>query len=280
MGFFGKLFGKDDAQDGQAGSGAGQSGGAQPVASNQMQKFYQRAARTNFDWDNGSARALVNEILTAIAPSFGNAMVKEVPDDENIDLRGTFAGSPVRFAIWMSFGTFWAIQMKCANGFAMLEIERDHEKIPKGKDEQDPWSENEERRVFIGKGIFFEGDDDEISAKLASWGAMPESLRARILHDMEAMDINTIRTTHDQVSLHQKPGLGDLPDAQAYMHGCAALMATLRDFITQASSPVQPGPGAASPAWLHRLTCSFCASLFVLNEAQSRCPNCGAAPQA
>ncbi|MBT8493445.1 MAG: hypothetical protein KJO07_10345 [Deltaproteobacteria bacterium] len=278
MGFFDKLFG------GGQKAARGQQDTAVEPAPPRAPDFQRRAQSVDWDWDSPQARALTHEILQAAAPAFQPAQIKEVPDDENIDLRGSFSGSPVRFAVWLSFGTFWAIEMLAQSPIAHFAIERDHEKIPKLKEAHDPWSQQEEQRIFVGKGIFFEGYDDDIAARLALWAQMPPGLQQRVVHDLEALDARTLSVVADRVMLSQTPGFSDLPDPIGYMQGCAALLATVRDWCTQGANPQMAAPpqmtqlGGVGPG--ARMTCSYCSSLFILSAASNTCPNCGAPAQA
>jgi hypothetical protein len=289
MGFFKKLFGGGSEE-------GGEKAGAEPAGEPKEDKHpwpgmlaaakRKEGDRFSFwEWENTTARQAVAQYLTQIAPSFGNAKIKENPDDENVELRGTFDGSPVRFAVWMSFGTFWSIQMRCQEQLPELEIERDHEKIPKEKDEDDPWDEDEERRVFLGKGIFVEGYDAEIEQNLALWSRLPESLQNSIVTEMERLDMRTVRADGQEVSLNVAPGFDDLVDPLDYMTACAQLMAAIRSGAGTAEGAGAGAPAAAQvqavpvAAPAHRLTCAYCTSVFILTVGKNTCPNCGAPAQ-
>jgi hypothetical protein len=301
MGFFASLFGRkkspDDSPSGQ-GADAGDSSSGSVPAKYAWSRRLRRATHAHdfdWDWDNVKARQLVHEVLADAAPRFGGAKIKELPDNENIDLRGTFDGAAIRFAVWMSFGTFWTMEMRCPNRLGRIDIERDHEKIPKHRDDDDPWEENEERRVFLAKGIFFEGSDDDVSKKLETWSKLPETLQARILADMERLDIRAIRSFSEDVSLNQRPALPELEDPIGYMEDCAGLMAAIKSAIAEgdrdpAAEPrvrfrgpveingvrIDPGAVPGSAGAHERFTCKFCSSVFLLAAASHKCPNCGA----
>jgi len=253
--------------------------------------------RDGFDWEYESApaRALVNQLLAQAAPLFGNAHVKERPDDGHIELRGTYGGAPIRFAIWMSFGTFWAIEMQCDNRLGEIEIERDHEKIPTKEDPQDPWSKDETRRIFLARGIFAEGRYD-VEEKIAIWSKVPAATQAMLLEQMEALDARRLNARSD-VSLSVRPGLRDLDDPIAYMQSCARVLDELKNAIAQGDRdptafpkvqirgnvvingvPVEAGAlgQAASVPTAPPRTCKYCSSIFLLAVDKSACPNCGA----
>jgi hypothetical protein len=270
MGFFKRLFGggsRDDAPD--------------ETLSPWQQKLSAAKQRTDVDdrfWDfrNAGARELVVELLTDMAPSFESAKIKEDPDDRHIDLRGYYEGAPVRFTIWMRFGKFWRIAMRSSNPLGTIDIARDHDKIPKEKDPTDPWSENEERRVFLGKGIFVEGHDPAIEETLSAWSRLPDALRTRILEDMERLDMDALRVYDEETSLHVEPGLDELDDPIAYMTSCAELLASIKDAVSDRPPGAEEQQGVAAARPSHALTCAYCSSLFILAAGHNTCPNCGA----
>jgi hypothetical protein len=230
----------------------------------------------------------VHEILQHAAPRFGNAKVKEVPDKEHIDLRGTYEGAPIRFAVWLSFGTFWSIEMLCTSGLGNFAIERDLEKVPTVEDANDPFAKKETRRIFVAKGIFFQGDDADMAANLQRWDRMPEALQTRILREMSELDINSIRMNRDSVWIHQSPGFRDLPDGIGYMEACASLMAALKQVAPiEVRSPApqptrQPLPAEAThaPSVGREFPCGYCHSIYWMSPTRTHCPNCGAPPSA
>jgi hypothetical protein len=284
MGVFDFLFGKKEASEESELAASGEdaptgAGAPGPVSWQDRLGQITRADDWDWDWDNPRARQLVNEFLGECAPHFGNAKVKEMPDDGNIELRGTFEGAPIRFSIWMSFGSFWAIEMRSSENLAELYVERDHEKIPKHKDEDDPWDEDEERRVFVAKGIYFEGGDEEIAHKLAGWAKVPDALQDRILADMERLDCNIVRAYGNEIGVHQRPGLPDLEDPIAYMEDCARLMTEIRTAAPRAADASAAAVEHAGHGPVNQITCAFCSTTFLQTPARTNCPNCGAPPK-
>jgi hypothetical protein len=300
MGFFDFLTGKKDKQNQPTPAAGGAPPPKQAAMSAWKAELQAAKKQEGFDWDfkSAPARQLVTGLLTRAAPVFGGGQVKELPDDGNIDLRGSYDGAPVRFAIWMSFGSFWAIEMLCENRIGELEIQRDHDKIPKGKDASDPWSKDEERRVFVAKGIFVEGRDQEVAEKLGVWSKLPDALRENVVTEMERLNMNAVRSYTNNVSFNVKPKLRDLDDPIEYMTACARLLAELKNALAQGDRAplvggvqirgnvqingvtvqpnVAPDAGAAAVA-MTPLTCKYCSSLFILAAGKNACPNCGAA---
>lgn len=277
MGLFDFLFGRkrdDDLTEAPASVPTG------PLPWRERLELARGEEDFDWDWGNAGAHRLVHGVLEEAAPRFGNdggpARIKEVPDDENIDLRGTHDGAPIRFAVWMSFGNFWTIEMRVPELGVAMDLERDHEKIPKRRDEADPFDDDEGVRVFVARGIFFEGDEDDVEAALATWSRIDASARERILQDMEALDVTTLMCHGTSLNLNQRPGLTDLDDPIAYMERCAAFLAGVRDAL--AGLGAAPDAPVETTVITGRVTCSYCSSRFIQTPVAQNCPNCGAAP--
>ena len=280
MGIFDRLFGRKQAAE----TSVAEAAASPAVPASWKQRFAAAASVDNFDWSWGNARAhaVVHEFLGEARPSFGTpdrpAKIKERPDDEHIDLRGNYDGAPIRFAVWMSFGSFWTIEMKVPMSFHALDLERDLEKMPKVGDEEDPFDEDEERRVFVGKGVFFEGSDEDVARKLSVWQALAETDRDAIIEGMGRVDARALYYAGESIILNQTPALWELEEPIAYMRACGDLMIRLRDAYAEAELPsadlVEPATLATA-----RISCRYCSSLYFLSPGHPRCPNCGAPAQ-
>jgi hypothetical protein len=286
MGIFDRLFGKkkqDAEEEAQVDAEEeAQASVAEPAAAKTWKQRFEAAARApNFDWEWGNAPAhkIVHEFLSEAAPDFGTpdkpAKIKERPDDENIDLRGSYDRSPIRFAVWMSFGSFWTIEMKVPMNQNVIALERDLEKVPKAGDEDDPFDDDEERRVFVGKGVFLEGDDEDIARKLELWRALPEDARDAIVEGMSDVDARALYYAGESIILSQTPGLPDLDDPVGYMRACGDLLVKLRDAVGGADFPELMAETPAAGAGMG-VACKYCSSLYFLSPGHPRCPNCGA----
>jgi hypothetical protein len=271
MGIFRSIFGDKKSQEEAAST---------PEAK-LAEDLYKRAKNMNWGWDQPQARALAHEILNHAAPRFDNAKVKEIPDDKHIDLRGRYDGAPVRFAVWMTFGSFWAIEMLCKSRRHGFKIERDHEKIPSVQDADDPFAQKETRRIFIAKGIFFEDSFGRMEKSLDIWEDMPDEVQDRILEDMERLDISSIYIHEDSISLHQGPGFKKLPDGIGYMESCAQLMAVLKNLSPSTSKNGDTPTAQESTHHPGReFSCHYCHSIYWMTAIRTHCPNCGAPPSA
>lgn len=285
MGFFDFIFGRKSSEDadGQPSSGGAASSGPMPWPARLAQA--KRSEDFGWDWGNVHAHRVTHSILEDAAPLFGTAerpaKIKELPDDENIDLRGTCEGSPIRFAVWMSFGSFWTIELRVDGVGASFELERDEEKVPKHGDDDDPFAEDDGLRVFVGKAIFVEGSERTVAEKLAVWEAIPEPLQETILAEMAALDARRVDARGNAITLNQRPGLNELDDPVAYMRRCAAFLVALRDGLPSApiGASASSDTTAVPPVAHVRISCAYCSSKFLQTPSHQNCPNCGAAPQ-
>ena len=178
---------------------------------------------------------------------------------------------------------FHAIEMKIDDTGHTFELQRDHSQIPKGKvDDDDPWDDDEDRRVFVGKGIFAEGDDDEIKATLTAWGRLKTKTKESLLTAMETLDISVIQLFDEEIMVCSESDLTEEEDPAAYLESLAEMMLLLEELASKKKRlkdddeydfPTDvPGVGP----WA-QMTCEFCGSYFFLTLDKHTCPNCGAA---
>ena len=176
----------------------------------------------------------------------------------------------------MSFGSFWSIEMRVGAWTHMFSLERDHEKIPNHRDADDPWSDEEDRRVFVGKGIFFEGSDEDVAAKLDLWRQFPEDDREHIMQQMEALHVRSLSYIHNRIGINETRSLDELPDPRAFLRDCACLMTDLHKLAGAGSFERSP---SAAPEPVLRITCGYCSTMWMSSPRHINCPNCGAPPR-
>lgn len=289
MGFLDFLSGKKKSSAPTDQPPAAPAAPAPPPSAWQAQ--LQAAQKADFHWDfkNAAARALVTQLLAQAAPVFGAGHVKEMPDDDAIELRGTFDGAPIKIVVSMDFGSINKFEVMCDNRIGYFILHRDHEKIPQPGDNADPWSAGDERRIFIAKGIFVEGSDAAVAEALARWSALPGPVQAHVLAGMEQLGLYMITVMPKNVMLVRGESLKNLDDPIAYMQTGARMIADLASAVGHGApvGAVAAGPAvvavAAGPAVvaapavdLTPITCKFCSSLFILTLGHTSCPNCGA----
>lgn len=243
--------------------------------------FRERARNASWSWGCPESRALTIEILEDASPRFRKAKIVERPDEEVIDLRAKYGGARVRFSVWMKFH---AIEMKIDDTGHTFELSRDLTQVPKGKVDDDPWADEEDQRVFVGKGIFTEGDEDEIGSTLTAWGRLKTATQESILSAMETLHISEIQLYDEDIMLCSESDLTEEDDPAEYLEQLAQTMLLLEELAKKKNRLKDneeddhkkfsgiPGKGP----WT-QVTCEFCSSFFFLTLDKHFCPNCGAA---
>jgi hypothetical protein len=244
------------------------------------------------DLSDAKQWALCEQLLGDIAPAFDNPKIKKLPDDDEIELRARLGDLPVRINFEVDMG--WVRpEMKISNRTGELQLERDHENTPMEKDADDDWADEDELRVFVAKGIFAEGGEEEINQTLSTLGALPEAMRTELLTEMERLRLSRMYAFVDSMSAGFDPNHYEMNDPVRDVIAAAQLMQKLAGTLSQGSA----GAGAAAPgefqdvedgeldmrgggfapaAAVQRVKCKYCSTLFVLGTT-SNCPNCGAA---
>ncbi len=290
MGFFSSLFGKKEKQVDEAGGAAPASAAAAAPGGSWARRLQQAYAEMD---DDEQKWALCEELLGELAPRIEGAKIKKIPDDDEIELRGRMGDTPVKVNLEVDMG--WVRpEMKITNRTGELQLERDHEKIPQQRDPDDDWSDDDELRVFAAKGIFVEGDEEEVNETLGTLGQLPGGTGAELLAAMERLRINTVYAYRDSLSFNSGPNLQDMADPIAHIADLLAIMKKLADALASGERDMAGEPkvritgaveingqriaptagGFVAPAVV-RVQCEYCSTLFVLGTV-SNCPNCGA----
>ncbi len=285
MGLFDKLFGKKkdaDAED----TGVGEA--APPASSTWASRL-----KGYWDMEDEERWPLCEALLADIAPQLENGKIKKLPDDDEIELRARVGGTPVRINFEVDMG--WVNpEMKIANRIGEIQLERDHEKIPQERDADDDWADEDELRVFAAKGIFVEGDDDEVNQTLGTLGALPAELSQKLLAEMERLRMSRFYAFSESMSVGFQPNNYEMADPVQNILDGVRLMKEVADALASggrdmAAEPkvvirghveiggqvVAPTEGVHQAAAIGRVKCTYCSTLFV-PAAEPRCPNCGA----
>ena len=287
MGFFDRLLGKkteDTGDDTQP---------AEPPPSSPSSANWARRLKGYWEMDDEDRWPLCEGLLSDIAPHLDGAKLKKLPDDDEIELRARIGGTPVRINFEVDMG--WVRpEMKITNRVGTVELERDHEKIPQGRDPDDDWADEDELRVFVARGIYVEGDESDVDETLGSLGALPPALGQRLLGEMERLEMSRFHAFSDHMSVGFKPNNYEMADPVQHILDGVRLMKEMADALAtgerdMASEPkviirgnvvidgvqVQPTQSAHVAPAVSRVKCGYCSTLFVLGTA-SNCPNCGA----
>ena len=82
-----------------------------------------------YEWDpfeDEANQAFARGVLEDVSHAFGDNAKIVLSEDDKLELRGRYEGRPIRFVVWLAFGSFWRIEMQLENGID-LRVRRDPE---------------------------------------------------------------------------------------------------------------------------------------------------------
>lgn len=224
-----------------------------------------------WEWEDDRKRDVGFEFLDEVARSFESAKVKETTDEDDVEVRGRIQDVPIRLKYEMDMG--WvSLEMKCQSPFDELQLEWDPEKIPVHGDAEDDWDEDDELRVFAGKGVFVEGDKGEVQQTFDALGGLPAELSTEIVETMQRRKLTRFYMFPEIINVGFKDNAYQMQDPIVEIVEVAGLMARVAREV--GSGRIAPADqGGVAPARL--VSCSYCSTKFYLGS-NSACPNCGA----
>jgi len=247
-----------------------------------------------------AGKALLREMLAEASKGVESGQVKEMADPlPTIELRGSVGGAPFRAAVELAFGSL-QVTLLCNHTLGALWVERDMEKVPTPRDPSDPWEAGQIQRIFVGKGIFIPGpnqdpsfrvvgndarDSASLEERVAAWGRLAKETQEAVVAEMARLDLGKVRGMTDRLVGVPRLTTGALEDPIS----CITSTGKLLDRIHTTAQPSEISTGALADAALlptrtaqhaTTLTCKYCRSLFVFAIGATTCPNCGAAATA
>lgn len=245
----------------------GAAPGAAPVAASAWAQRF-----TGFwDWEDEQKKKVGFEFVADLATRFENGKVKETTDEDDVEVRGRIEGIPVRVKYELDMG--WVnLEMKCQSPIDDLSLEWDPEKIPVHGGGDDDWDDDEELRVFVGKGVFVEGYKNSVQNVFDAIGALPSGTSEEIIRGMQERKLTYFNLSSERIHIGFKDNAYEMRDPIAEILEVAALAARVASTLGsgQVAPPVRSAVAAELP------TCSYCGTKFYLGPS-SACPNCGAA---
>jgi hypothetical protein len=193
-------------------------------------------------------------------------------DEDDLELRARIQGIPVRLQYELDMG--WvSLEMKVPGTIDELSLEWDPEKIPVHADGgDDDWDEEDEYRVFVGKGVFVEGDKDEVNQTLGALASLPAEASSDLVSTIEKRQLSRFSIYTERMSAGFKDNSYEMRDPIAEITEVTGMMAR----VAQSLGSVTRAPEAAGAAVAESFVrCSYCGTKFVLGPS-SACPNCGA----
>ena len=198
----------------------------------------------------------------------GRAQVVPRKNDEEIDVRFTEQGVPMRFVFDVSFDDFEIHALAEGVGGRFHLICDDDVALENEAPAEDAWSSTGERRIFLANHVFVSGSDADVRAEVATLRALPAETLAALLGALTDRKIEA--AVLDDGSLHTVICDLEVADEGAVAHalGVAGLFARVVTSLPR---------GGASPAITGRAQrCSYCHAYWFVGPGSERCANCGA----
>ena len=223
--------------------------------------------------------AVCEMLLNEIAPHLDSGKIKKFPDDDRMELRGRIDNLPLRIEIlvFVGMGSI-ELEMKVENRLGQMFLVRDHDKIPMPRDEADDWAEEDDLRVFVAKGIYVEGMDDEVSEWTSNLQALPMDISKALLTGMEQVRVKNFIVDRPSISVSLQAGNNDLEDPVSSVIAGAELIRMLAPSLLTDDPNLDSddeGGDEQTTEPIVRAKCPYCTTLFVLGRRHD-CPNCGA----
>jgi len=241
-----------------------------------------RALVLSDDWDSSdevdSKTDLIKELLNSVGAGFDEFKPKyEVNDDDCIEIRGRLNDFNVKVSINVrDFKTETFVKVNYADSAPRPQLNYDLSKVPqeRASTEEDPWAEDDEIRVFVGEGVFFESsDEDDIEEGLAYWEQIDDSMRKALIEGLAEHKIEMITASYDEIetSYWNAEDLIQPLDTSKAILGCVSLSTLIAKSLE--GIVVKDSSGATRVNKL--VTCKYCSSKYPLG-AEAKCVNCHA----
>lgn len=232
-----------------------------------------RAFRGFDDWEDDRKRHVVMQFLHAAGQNIQGGQVIPKPRDEEIQLRGVYAGYPTRVVV----DPFWdiTIDMKAPNQQPRsLSVLFDPDSAPSPGDVA-PWDETDDVRVFLARCVFVEESADEIEATLRLVESLPLEFRQHLYHIMQVNNLSRFGLSNDGPGTAFRKNIGEMWDPMVQLGQALWIVG----YGANVFGALPPPHAHAAPGFAHaqgRSKCRYCGTLFILGPS-SACPNCGAA---
>ncbi len=224
------------------------------------------------DWDDGRKQQLVTQYFQAAGQNMQEPKIVPKPNDEEIELRGVYQSYPTRVVCDAFFGL--NVEMKAPNQqLEALCVYFDPNFEPTPGD-ADPWDEDDEVRVFLGKGVYVEDDAEDIDQTLRLVRSMPPEFVGHLCNLMQANALASVVLSPQAAHAAFRNGLAEMWDPMVQLGQVLWLLAYGANVYTAlppATEQVEADAGIA----VERVKCKYCGTVYLLTP-ESLCCNCGA----
>jgi hypothetical protein len=124
-------------------------------------------------------------------------------------------------------------------------------------------------RVFVGRGVFVEGEVSEVHESLTTWNQLAFELREELLAAMLEWQLSSLDALENEVVVSTAATLGEMENPLPHCHSMVQLLVS--DTPALMTPPANIGVPQVAFSLAH---CAHCGSR-VLGVGDGRCPNCG-----
>ncbi len=221
---------------------------------------------------------LLNEIALKLTDS------KIIRDESStVELRGRYDNRPVRIIanIYSRPGGY-ELEMKAPN-LGWLWLCWSLKAIPKPKGQDEDWADDDHLiRLFLAKGLYLEGYENEIDEQLSVYRSLPVDFVEDLINTIQqekmwGLFINynmegIIRIEYYEQYTEMKEPVEKVSRGLLFMSRIARYF-NLEEVVQRKSKSSKGGHTKDDKS--KRITCTYCTSVFI-HDTESRCPNCGA----
>jgi len=200
----------------------------------------------DFDmWEDEERVEWIKDKLGPLAEQLGGKF-KVRSDDDELDLRVTVNGLPMRARIDYCAGASMEIEAKFENhkGTMVLDWEDPADRSSldddDDDDDDDAWAEDDGKKIQLGGGVYIEEFADQAGGWKAVFDGLPTSLRDQLLREMPELRINSVRVDADNIGLTPTTELHEAKDPVMYLTRSFNLMVELLRTFATGTASVKP----------------------------------------
>jgi hypothetical protein len=203
--------------------------------------------------------------LARLALGLPGARVVPRREEDEIDLRWTEAGVPVRVVLDVDASGVRVGAL--ADGVeAELSLLRDPDATLDEPASDDPWAPPPETKLFLSRDVFLSGTEAATRREAAVLDRLPRSLLDELVAAMERHDLSDIDLEAGQL-LTFPCDLVDLDEDGATVIGLARLLSRVAAALPRGT---EPAPRLSPPP-----RCQGCGSLWFSGSGRATCARCG-----
>lgn len=222
---------------------------------------------------------LGKEFLTDLGRHFENPRLKDTMSSDQVEIRGRISNHPIRLN-WEVDTSIVEYELKCnINIKDHVFLHWDLDAKPVAESDDDDWGDNDEMRVFIGKGLYIEGSPKVVNSGCNTFYSLPLELRKKIIETSNNLELVGYSIGSQDIGVSFYTQVHDMRDPELSFSHTAQVMAQIADALkcepSETTDSATPNPDtqlASTP--LKLANCSYCAAKFNI-AGTPNCPNCG-----